>query len=63
VSAPPLEKKTAGLIGKETRVLEIPNLKHHLILKLGQLNSKLQYPSLKQDQTPPIVWDFEFRSL
>ena len=41
---------------------EITNYKHHLILKLGQINSKLQYPNLKEDQTP-IVWDFEFWSL
>jgi hypothetical protein len=41
---------------------EITNYKHHLILKLGQINSKLQYPNLKQDQKP-IVWNFEFRSL
>ncbi len=34
---------------------EITNYKHHLILKLGQINSKLQYPNLKQDQKP-IVW-------
>ncbi len=27
--------------------LEITNYKHHLILKLGQINSKLQYPNLK----------------
>jgi len=26
---------------------EITNYKHHLILKLGQINSKLQYPNLK----------------
>jgi len=26
---------------------EITNYKHHLILKLGQINSKLQYQSLK----------------
>ncbi len=35
--------------------MEITNYKHHLILKLGQINSKLQYPKLKQDQKP-IVW-------
>ena len=29
---------------------EITNYKHHQILKLGQINSKLQYPNLKQDQ-------------
>ena len=29
---------------------EITNYKHHLILKLGQINSKLQYPNFKQDQ-------------
>ena len=26
---------------------EITNYKHHLILKLGQINSKSQYPNLK----------------
>ena len=26
---------------------EITNYKHHLILKLGQINSKLQYSNLK----------------
>jgi hypothetical protein len=26
---------------------EITNYKHHLILELGQINSKLQYPNLK----------------
>jgi hypothetical protein len=26
---------------------EITNYKHHLILKLGQINSKLKYPNLK----------------
>ena len=41
---------------------EITNYKHHLILKLGQINSKLQYPNLKQDQKQ-IVWNFEFRYL
>jgi hypothetical protein len=41
---------------------EITNNKHHLILKLGQINSKLQYPNLKKDRKP-IVWNFEFRSL
>jgi hypothetical protein len=34
---------------------EITNCKHHLILKLGQINSKLKYPNLKRDQKP-IVW-------
>ena len=28
-------------------------------LKIGQINSKLQNPNLKQDQNP-IVWNFEF---
>jgi hypothetical protein len=41
---------------------EITIFKHHLNLKMGQMNSKLQYPNLKLDQTP-IVWDFEFRTL
>ena len=41
---------------------EITNYTYHLILKLGQINSKLQYPNLKYDQKP-IVCDFEFRSL
>jgi hypothetical protein len=41
-------KKTAGLIEKETKILKISNLKHHLILKLGQINSKLQYPNLNK---------------
>jgi hypothetical protein len=41
---------------------EITNYKHHLILKLGQINSKSQCQNLKQDQKP-IVWNFEFWSL
>jgi hypothetical protein len=28
---------------------KITNYKHHRILKLGQINSKLQYTNLKQD--------------
>ena len=35
-------KKTAGLIEKETNVLEIPYLKYLLILKLGLINHKFQ---------------------
>jgi hypothetical protein len=62
VSAQPPVKKTAGQIEKETKVIKIPTLKHHLILKLGQINSKLQYPNLKEDQRP-IVCNFEFRPL
>jgi len=43
VSAQLLAAKAASLIKKETKVLKIPNLKHHLILKLGQINHKFQY--------------------
>jgi len=43
VSAQPPAKKAAGWSEKETNVLKIPNLKHHLILKLGQINHKFQY--------------------
>jgi hypothetical protein len=50
---PPL-KKTAGQIEKETKVIKISTLKHHLILKLGQISSKLHYPNLKKDQTPIV---------
>jgi len=39
---------------------EITNYKHHLILKLGQINSKLQYPNPPQADQKPSVWDFEF---
>jgi hypothetical protein len=42
VLAQSLAKKTVGLIEKETKVLEIPYLKHLLILKLGQINHKYQ---------------------
>ena len=42
-SAQPPAKKTTGLNEKETKVLKIPNLKHHLILKLGQINYKFHY--------------------
>jgi hypothetical protein len=55
VSAPPPAKKTAGLIEKGTKVLKIPNLKHHLILKLGQINLKFQYSMTETG--------LEFRSL
>jgi hypothetical protein len=48
-------KKTASLIEKETKVLKIPNLKHHLILKLGQINHKSQYSMTETG--------LEFRSL
>jgi hypothetical protein len=54
VPAQPPVKKTAGQIEKETKVIKIPTLKHHLILKLGQINSKLHYPNLKKDQTPIV---------
>ena len=43
VSVPPLAAVATGLIEKETKVLKIPNLKHHLILKLVQINYKFQY--------------------
>ncbi len=33
---------------------EITNYKHHLILKLGQINYKLKYPNLKYDKTPSV---------
>jgi hypothetical protein len=33
---------------------EITNYKHPQILKLGQINSKLQYPNFKQDQKPSV---------
>jgi hypothetical protein len=42
-SAQPPAAETASLIEKETEVLKIPNLKHHQILKFGQINHKFQY--------------------
>jgi hypothetical protein len=49
--APPLAWRAASSIEQETSLEpdpdkpEITNSKQHMILKLGQINSKLQYPN------------------
>jgi len=43
VSAQPLAAGAGSLIKEENIILKIPNLKHHLILKLGQIYHKFQY--------------------
>jgi len=61
VSAPPPAKKTAGLIEKETKVLKIPNLKHHLILNLGQINHKFQYSMTETDLEFKVIGNVSYK--
>jgi hypothetical protein len=55
VSAQPPAAEAVRLIEIETKVLKIPNIKHHLILELGQINPEYQYSMTETG--------LEFRSL